>query len=534
MGSYDYEVLGGEGVRFNNEALFCVGTGRMGLALQKEYHDQLEFVQKEIGFQYIRGHGLFCDDMAIYQTYVRDGDGNQLSSAMVEYNFTYLDRVFDDYLAMSIKPFIEFGFMPGKLASGDQTTFYWKANVTPPKDYDQWADLIRAFLNHVVERYGRDEVLTWLFEVWNEPNLKGFWKDSDMEEYFRLYEVTSRAVKSIDRDLRVGGPAICGVDDERWLAEFLTFCNRGEVPIDFVTRHVYTTDEPVWRGRYSYQELRAFQVVVDELDASRSIIDRFPRYKGMEMHVTEFNTSYVPTCPLHDTNLNAAYVARMLSFMGDTCASYAYWTFGDAFEESGVPFTLFHGGFGLVANGGIPKPTFWTFVFYGRLGRGDGVTTILRNERAVITRQADGSLRGVAWNPVMAPLALSGQGSFQQGQEARTVEGDSGAGEASSMLTLNFTFSLEDGEYLVLVEMVDEKTCNPLATWHNLGRPAHPTAECRQRIRQSATPRLYTERRSIQGGVLRFPLVLDKNAVAYFTIEKLTPQNHRGNHVQLV
>ena len=197
-----------DSVPFHNKACYCIGTGRMNLALRHEYHKQLEKVQNEIGFSYIRGHGLFCDDMAIYQTYEEDG------MEKVEYNFTYVDMVFDDYLSLGLKPFVELGFMPEKLASGSQTIFYWKGYVTPPSDYGKWAELIKATINHWISRYGIEEVRTWLFEVWNEPNLPGFWKGADMQEYFRLYEVSSKAVKECDTQLRVGGPAICGVDDE--------------------------------------------------------------------------------------------------------------------------------------------------------------------------------------------------------------------------------------------------------------------------------------------------------------------------------
>ena len=162
---------------FHNNVDYCVGTGRMGLALHKEYWEQLALVQKAIGFSYIRGHGLFCDDMAIYQEYKTE-DG-QLES---EYNFTYLDRVVDSYMELGIRPFLELGFMPEKLASGTQTQFYWKGNVTPPRDYEKWCALVQETLRHLLGRYGEEEVLSWPVEVWNEPNLTGFWEHADMEE----------------------------------------------------------------------------------------------------------------------------------------------------------------------------------------------------------------------------------------------------------------------------------------------------------------------------------------------------------------
>lgn len=134
---------------FKKNWKFCVGTGRLGLALRKEYFDHLKLVQEKIGFQYIRGHGLLSDDVGIYREVEIDGEIKPF------YNFTYIDRIIDSYLELGIRPFVELGFMPSALASGKQTVFYWKGNVTPPKDYNKWYDLIVAVVSHFVERYRR-------------------------------------------------------------------------------------------------------------------------------------------------------------------------------------------------------------------------------------------------------------------------------------------------------------------------------------------------------------------------------------------
>ena len=477
-------------VPFTNNATFCIGTGRMDLALRHEYHKQLKKVQKDIGFSYIRGHGLFCDDMAIYQTYTEDGIEKE------EYNFTYVDMVFDDYLSMNLKPFVELGFMPKKMASGDQTIFYWQGNVTPPTDYDKWARLVGATINHWINRYGLDEVKSWPFEVWNEPNLKAFWKDADMDEYFRLYDVTARAVKSCHPDLRVGGPAICGVDDERWMRSFLLYCQENKVPLDFITRHAYGTELPENDGHYVYQELRKPEGFMEEPLGSRAIIDSFPAFKNMEMHITEFNTSYSPLNPIHDTNQNAAYVARLLSELGDTCASYSYWTFGDVFEESGVAFTPFSGCFGLLANGMIPKPTYYTYVFYKDLYE----TAVARSENFVITKNENGDLRGIAWNLTVARESLH----------------------------LNFTAGVKNGAYFLLTKTVDEEHGNPLKNWLDMGAPATPTKNQLHLLKSCAQPQLKTKQAEITDGIFVLELNLSANAVCYFELNKIIPQNDRG------
>ena len=489
---YKYNINRNDSEVFNNNATFCIGTGRMNLALRHEYHNQLKKVQEDIGFSYIRGHGLFCDDMAIYHTYEEAG------VVKAEYNFTYVDMVFDDYQSMGLKPFVELGFMPEKLASGSQTVFYWKGNVTPPTDYNKWADLVSASIKHWISRYGREEVITWPFEVWNEPNLPGFWKGADMDEYFKLYDVSSKAVKECDSRIRVGGPAICGVDDERWMRCFLEHCSKNNTPIDFVTRHAYATEAPEVYGHYAYQKLRTPEAFMDELKESRRIIDSFPEYAGMEMHITEFNTSYTPLNPIHDTNLNAAYVARLLSEMGDICASYSYWTFGDVFEEAGVSFTPFSGCFGLLTNGMIPKPTYWTFSFFRNLGS----NAIARNEHFIITKDNESNIHGIAWNPV-------------------EENGDTD-------ITLNLLIDLNNGEYMLVTKLVDELTCNPLETWINMGSPAYPSKEQLELIRVCANPQIRTQRFVVTDNIKDLEVLLSSNAMCYFEIKRIYPNTDRG------
>lgn len=489
---FEYSIKKDNEVQFNNNATYCIGTGRMNLALRHEYHNQLKKVQEDIQFSYIRGHGLFCDDMAIYHSYEEDGEIKS------EYNFTYLDMVFDDYQALKIKPFVELGFMPEQLASGRQTVFYWKGNVTPPTDYDKWANLITATVEHWINRYGREEVITWPFEVWNEPNLPGFWKDADMEEYFKLYEISSKAVKKCDSRIRVGGPAICGVDDERWLTCFLEHCSKNNIPLDIVTRHAYATEAPDSNGHYAYQKLRTPEVFIEELKQSRRIIDSFPKYSGMEMHITEFNTSYTPLNPIHDTNLNAAYVARLLSEMGDVCASYSYWTFGDVFEEAGVAFTPFSGCFGLLANGMIPKPTYWTFSFFRSLG----TNAIARSEDFVMTKDTLNNIHGVAWNPV--------------------EDGD------GADISLNFKLELERGDYILITKLVDEITCNPLKTWIDMGMPANPTKEQNEFLKECARPQIRTKRFVVTKEIEDLEITLSSNAVCYFEIQSIHSKADRG------
>lgn len=510
----NYKVSGNENVLFNNNAFYCVGTGRMGLALQKQYYEQLKFVQEKIGFEHIRGHGLFCKDMFIYHEYDAETDffktdKTKTENIRVEYNWTYLDMVMDSYKSLNIRPFIELGFMPEDLASGDQTTFYWKGNVTPPREYEKWTDLVRATLKHLIQRYGREEVVAWPVEVWNEPNLPGFWKDHDMKEYFKLYDVTSRAVKEVDERFKVGGPAVCGGTDKEWIQGFLEFVRENKCPLDFVSRHHYTTELPARAGHYGYPKLHKKELCFEQLDSTRGIVDSFEEFKDMDINVTEYNTSYIPNAPVHDMNLNAAYIANMLSTFGDNHKSYSYWTFGDIFEEFGVPYTPFHGGFGLVANGLIPKPTFWSFVFYKKLTREYEKCVLKTPECIVVQCKADKDslaageseyyYKGVAWN---VDTEMSG-----------------------SEITIDLELPLDGKENSnsLLIELVDEEVCNPLKVWHELGEHANPSEEEIEVLRQSANPFVKTERIGN-----KLSLKLKENAVCYFEVKTAPINSDRG------
>lgn len=482
-------------VFFHNNVGFCVGTGRMGLALTQEYQEQLKLVQEEIGFAHIRGHGLFCDDMAIYQEYEENG------VRRAEYNFTYLDRVMDFYRSVGLRPFLELGFMPEKLARGTQTIFYWKGNTTPPRDYEAWCQLVQSTLRHLMERYGEEEVVTWPVEVWNEPNLCGFWENADMQEYFKLFCETFRAVREVDGRFRVGGPAVCGGTDEVWIRAFMEYCREHQIALDFVTRHHYTVEQPQKEGHYDYVTLIKPEDGFANLKTSRDIVDSFAEYRGLPIYITEFNTSYSSKSVIHDTNQNAAYIAHQLSRLGDVNEAYSYWTFGDVFEEEGVPFTPFYGGFGLVANGCIPKPSFWTFAFYKRLQSGKG-QCVYKDENVVVVRKQDGGYQGIGWNPVEK--------------------------DAETERRIEISLPADKDGYSLLMETVDEETCNPLKVWHDLGEQACPTAEQKKLLRQAAQPFVQSSRLQREDACLSVTLSLKRNAVVYFEVKECGGQSDRG------
>lgn len=476
---------GNEHVAFENHASACIGTGRLGLALQQEYMDELRAVQKLCDFKYIRGHGLFCDDIGIYQ---------KTAEGETRYCFTYLDRIIDNWLSAGVKPFLELGFMPYALASGTQTLFYWKCNVTPPADEEEWVKLVRVTLRHLKERYGEEEVALWPVEIWNEPNLTTFWEGADLEKYLRLYEITSAAVRAELPKNKIGGPAVCGGNGiHDWERAFLSFCREKKLPLDFLTRHLYMAQTPEHRGEYMYHKMCTPAQSLSELKESREVIDSFPEYRGMPMVVTEFNTSYNPRCPIHDTVLNASIIAGMLSVLGDEAEAYSYWTFGDVFEESGIPYRPFHGGFGLMAAGNIPKPTLWTFHFFREMAG----ECVYRDDQTLILRGKDGAYDCLLWNTEK--------------------------GKTEVCLSLP-----AEGEMTAVTQRVDDQHGNPLKVWHDLGEPATLSKTQEELLRRAAVPQVETEVLNAQEGRVELRAQMDGPAVLFVQLRPRREENEPG------
>jgi xylan 1,4-beta-xylosidase len=467
----------------------CVGSERLSTMLRKEYWDRFREVQAVMGFEYIRCHGLLCDELGLFRVDEWGGEKK------VFYNHTYIDQILDALLEEGVRPFVELGFMPGAMASGDQTVFWWKGNVTPPADWDLWSGLVRELVSHWIARYGAEEVRRWPIEVWNEPNLEQFWQGASMENYFRLYECSVRAVKAVDPAIRVGGPAICGGSDH-WIDAFLAYVREKDLPLDFFSRHLYAGETPSLRSpEFFYQGLSDPARPMEELRSVRARIDK-AGFPGLEIHITEFNTSYHPRCPIHDTPLNAAYLARLLSEAGELVRSLSYWTFCDLFEECDVPRSLFHGGFGLLARYGIPKPTFYLFAFFQRLG--DRV--LYRDGSCLATLRGDGSIAVAAWNPVMEAGAAP---SRRIALELPWREAGGGADPRPA---------------LVRRSRVHEGAGNPWGLWAAMGRPRYPDSATVDFLKEAAHPALEAAVLQPEGGLVKPSFSLERNEITLLEI----------------
>jgi xylan 1,4-beta-xylosidase len=424
------------------------GSGRAILSLRDSYRRDLRDVKQATNFSYVRFHAILHDEVGLYD---EDASGNPV------YNFSYIDQIYDGLLAAGVRPFVEVSFMPRKLAAQEiLQPFWYKPVVAPPKDWNKWGDLVSHFAQHLVDRYGVEEVSQWYFEIWNEPNLD-FWAGDPKEQtYYQLYDVAARAIKAVSPRLRVGGPATA---QAAWVDRFIRHCSENHVPVDFVSTHVYGndsakdvfgTDETIPRTR---MVCRAVRKVHDQVAESA-----FPR---LPLIWSEYNASYKNEPDVTDAPFMAPWIADTIRQCDGLVDILSYWTFSDVFEEQGVVKQPFYGGYGLIAEDGLPKPAFNAFKVLHHLG-----TERLANDSpsAIVTRRPDGRLAIAVWN--LYPPE-----------------------EAGVPKTVRLVFKDTAAAQTVRVTRVDSTHGSVLPAFRAMGSPSNPTqAQITQLRRASQLP----------------------------------------------
>lgn len=225
-------------------------------------------------------------------------------------------------------------------------------------------------------RYGLDEVRRWPFEVWNEPNLRLFWSATEAE-YLQLYDATARAVRAVDQEIMVGGPATAAAG---WVDDLIAHAVETGAPLDFLATHTYGAPP---------------------LDL-RPMAARFGRPE-LPMHWTEWGVSPTHAASVNDSVWGAPLVCRGMKSAAGRVASLSYWVASDHFVELGEPTSLLHGGFGLLTVGNLRKPRYWALAILERLGgqelaaevEGDGAGGLIE---AWVSRHRPGRLSIAIWN----------------------------------------------------------------------------------------------------------------------------------------
>ena len=409
------------------------GSGRAILTLRESYRDDLRAVKAVTDFRYVRFHAILHDEVGVYN---EDEHGNPV------YNFAYVDQIYDGLLKNGVRPVVEISFMPKKLAFNPDALhpFWYKQNVSPPKSMERWDALMTHFAQHLVDRYGIDEVSRWYFEVWNEPNID-FWNGIPRQRsYFELYDHTARDLKAVSPRLRVGGPATAAAS---WVDDFLRHAAAEHVPVDFVSTHGYADDTV--QNMFGTDE----KIPMD---------DRVCR--AVEKVRKQIQASAMPRLPLFWTEWNVQGMdeSRDTTFVGPGLANtvrecdgmvdmMSFWTFSDVFEEGGPIPRPFEGHFGLRAKGGINKPSYYDFALLHELGEQRLANP---SKETIVTKLADGGLAVAVWNLV-------------------------DPGEKGSTRTMRMEFRNVAPDAEVSIQRVDDEHGNVLPKYAAMGKPLDPT-----------------------------------------------------------
>ncbi|MGB0121954.1 MAG: glycosyl hydrolase family 39 [Silvibacterium sp.] len=450
------------------------GSGRANLALRDDYRDDLRTVKKVTDFKYVRFHAILDDENGVYD---EDAQGRPV------YDFSYVDQIYDGLLANGVRPYVEISFMPKKLAAQlDYHAFWYKQIVSPPKDYTKWDALITAFAQNLVDRYGIDEVSQWYFEVWNEPNID-FWTGRPAQQtYFELYDNTARALKAVNPRLRVGGPATA---QAAWVGDIIAHTTQNHVPLDFVSTHVYGNDtsQNVFGDN---RPVAPHQMVCAAVDKVHKQIEASAR-PHLPLIWSEFNATYMNESEITDSIYMGPWMADTIRQCDGKVDMMSYWTFSDVFEEQGVIKTPFYGGYGLIAEDGIPKPAFNVFAMLHELG---DERIAEPEDDVLVTRRKDGTLVIAAWN-LVEPNATGPDKTI-------TLELKGVAANAR-----------------VTIERSDAQHGDTLAAWDRMGKPRYPTLEQIAALKKASQPGP-AEVRALDGG--RLTLTIPQKGLALIEI----------------
>jgi xylan 1,4-beta-xylosidase len=415
-----------------------IGSDRAAITLRESWRKDLDRARNEIGVERVRFHGIFADEL---------GSGT---------NFQNVNAVYDGLLERGVQPFVELSFMPKTLASGTKEFGFYRANITPPKSLDDWAEFIRKFIRHLIARYGAVEVRQWYFEVWNEPNLQSWFWTGTQEEYFAFYKATARAVKEIDPAIKVGGPATSAV---QWIPQFLDYCAKNDAPVDFVSTHIYPGDDQAMvfgqAGKF-----KQYDVVPQATALARAQIDA-TRFKGTELWLNEWSSD------------SPAMIAHAIAHSLPYCQAMSQWQLSGTYEENLVEPWIFkkgQNGWGILAKGNIAKPEFNTYRLLHRLGD----RRLAASGPALASTKGRRGFAALVWNlaDVQQPPGIPGASSERRiVGEAKTITVQVlGAGKGRA----------------VRVSYVDQERGSPYPAWRSLGSPQYPTREQMALIKKAA------------------------------------------------
>jgi xylan 1,4-beta-xylosidase len=443
---------------------------------------------------YIRAHFLLATGdgkpdlkWSSSNVYTEDANGNPI------YSWTLLDQIFDAYAAAHVRPMVELGFMPKALSTHpDPYHIGWPLKPGeeegwsfPPKDYERWQELSRQVAAHMVERYGKETVSTWYWEVWNEPDLKYYWKGTE-DEYNKLYDYAVAGIRQAIPDARVGGPASTGPGpgsqghSSEFLRAFLGHCANdrslatgGRIPLDFISFHV--------KGRPNVVDGHVQMGLDHELNNAAdgfAIVRQFPHFQKLPIILSEADPEGCAACSarLYPPNayrngpLYPSYTAVAMKGLIELAGREQVNLLGMltwAFEFEGKPY---FDGYRTLATNGVDKPVLNFFRMAG-LMRGNFVSAVSSGATPLDSIMT----HGVRQAPDIDVLATSASGEASVLLWNYHDDDVAGPGAAISVSMK----SIPPTVHRVLLQhyRIDDHYSNAYTAWKEMGSPQEPTPE---------------------------------------------------------
>lgn len=367
-------------LRHTFKTLICIGKVKH-ILISENQHMLME-LQNDVGFKYIRFHGLLDDEMMFY---------SENENGEPELCFTYIDLVIDFLLSIKLKPFVELSFMPRELAiDPSRTMFFIGSVISLPKSIEKWTYIIQKLIVHFISRYGKEEVESWPFFLWNEPDVIQMFGFENSNDFFNFYKQTFTAVKDINPYINFGSSPVfsntlAGSND--WMDTFMNFCNTNDCLPDFLTTHFYPMSFPngdaTAISKKLHLEMQKYLMYVEDENALKENILRIKKrikdknWQTDKLYLIGWNSSISNNELINDTAYKAAYIAKNILENYDSLESFGYWQLSDFTEEVKIKNELYHGGQGIFTYNGIKKPHYYVFQMLNKLGdrlleKGDG------------------------------------------------------------------------------------------------------------------------------------------------------------------
>lgn len=484
-------------------------VGRAKELLNSDIQEMLRDLQKNVGFEYIKFHGILSDDMMVVSR----------SGGKLQFHYTLVDRALDFLLSIGLKPLIQLSFMPRELAADPNKTVCYSPFITsPPREMIEWEMLIEDFTRHLLERYGMKEVLTWPFCVWNEPitptSMFGFGNDM---VFSRFYERTYHAVKRICPDIVIGSPSILYMENlgnEKWIREFITYCKKHDCMPEFINVHYYADIIPTTNSKTFHvaQATSTFPKRTDDFSLWIGSFKKVLASLGLEelpVYLTEWNFTFSHRNLINDTCFKSCYIMKNLLKNYDRLDSFGYWSLTDLLEENALPDSLFHGGLGIYTMNGLRKNVFYVFYFANMLGD----ELIAADDGYFLTRRGD-NYQLITYNYIhYGNLFASGE-LFDITETSRYS-----AFDMSRRLRISFDLNdLKNGQYEIREYYVNREYGSAYDLWIKMGSvPLDPHDT--DLLRGLCVPGYHKELRLVEKNQLSYATVLDPLEIRFAEIK---------------